>query len=672
MNSNTIIWQDWPHMPPLYRSTCLGYTEFWDVMFRTTEAGVVVARINGVTEKMALLAVEDALGLSVRFAEMGCRTQSSRFARSNGVFYRGICGNRPIQWACESGFENVVALLLVDENTQKTEIDPVDASANNNYALRTGCIRGATRIVQMLLDRQECDPRACASAAIVAASARGHVKVLRLLLLDGRADPSVHENVCVRAAVEYGHVECVRLLVSDARVDAAVDGNYAYRCAVYGQMWEVVRVLEQDANVREFLGMSSDNGAKRMGEMIEEGEINDDSELSGWDNKRYIYDSETQLLFDSVQGVYCSWDAEEQVWIPSEKLQDDGHGESIAILRLAVQQSDVLPPTANTPITIDVDPREGITFARDAIAQRPLLRLKELAVSRAHARLFVRRVLSQKSGRWTDAACLIDLGSTHGCFVDGKRVSDKKVAGKIVHVSHNQVLTIGSTRFQIHVHREWPCAGCAGPLANQAHVLESTVAINTSEIAADIASLNVDLDGARRGELKKLKRQLVGPDASSVFGKGYTDRSLQRRKLHGSTSIYSMSDINNSQLNNKKNSSNINNPGPSAQSSNDQHILPNNRDQRHHVQQYLFNRHFSLEKTVEEAVSSRLSSGATAVPNGITTIPSEQSMVTGIGKSMLLKLGWKPGQGIGQHQENSIQTPIEPEKRDGRKGLGLL
>ncbi|KAH8087512.1 hypothetical protein HD553DRAFT_294176 [Filobasidium floriforme] len=113
-------------------------------------------------------------------------------------------------------------------------------------------------------------------------------------------------------------------------------------------------------------------------------------------------------------------------------------------------------PLATTETLAILDARpSGYILGRDKHLSLPVLRLKELAVSKIHAAVWF----------W-----IVDCGSTHGTFLqnstdgakgDPHRLSPARTPSSPFPLKHLDRLTIGSTTFECHLHPDWPCEHCA-------------------------------------------------------------------------------------------------------------------------------------------------------------------------------------------------------------------
>ncbi|KAG5460178.1 MAG: ankyrin repeat-containing domain protein [Olpidium bornovanus] len=173
-------------------------------------------------------------------------------------------GSGPITWACASGYDRVVRLLLqhgVDPSTgsnclvnaclnENVEIvrmlledGRIDMSADEGRALQTAVVEGNYEIVELLMSAEGIDPACKDNLAIRTASAKGYTDIVRRLLADPRVDPSLQHNCALRKAVRQGHVDIVKLLLEDPRVDPEVMDNMPLRDACENGLVDVVKLL---------------------------------------------------------------------------------------------------------------------------------------------------------------------------------------------------------------------------------------------------------------------------------------------------------------------------------------------------------------------------------------------------------------------------------------------
>ncbi|KAI8613604.1 hypothetical protein BC830DRAFT_1170120 [Chytriomyces sp. MP71] len=391
----------------------------------------------------------------------------------------------------------------------------------------------------------------------------------------------------------------------------------------------------------------------------EEGELPAEREERAWQpvtvgGVQALRHAESGILFDESAG-YAAFDEDRRLWIA-----DGGHvqPQCAAIARVVVTQTQVprVPVGAIFDVACDAsvgrDPR---TTAAKAAARH--LRLSELAVSRVHARLFLQRVLCPHRG-WVTPLFIRDLGSTHGTWIlrtdssECRVAPSKETASSPVELRHGESLRIGSTVLEIHLHAEFPCASCS--LSSGAVVLDSSHAKPAVSPPSSASLLHEPAEVSRRREQRALKRCLLGtaaPAAHSVIQADYVDRSAIRRKLHGSSD--DLFDNRDGKV--------------AAYSQASTHSSAH--EQKAQVQQYLFSRHYGKEdQDVSDGTGNAPKTDDRAGKPSIEA--SASPLVDGVGQSMLLKLGWQPGTGVGARRDG-IQHPVQTVKREGKKGLGL-
>jgi hypothetical protein len=150
-------------------------------------------------------------------------------------------------------------------------------------------------------------------------------------------------------------------------------------------------------------------------------------------------------------------------------------------------------PTTETLAILDARP-SGYILGRDKHLSLPVLRLKELAVSKIHAAVWFgwrgkhlgeeilrtgaeKDEVQEESGMNDSGVSMgerrfwiVDCGSTHGTFLqnskkdgagDSHRLSPARTPSSPFPLKHLDRLTIGSTTFECHLHPDWPCENCA-------------------------------------------------------------------------------------------------------------------------------------------------------------------------------------------------------------------
>lgn len=87
-----------------------------------------------------------------------------------------------------------------------------------NYALRTAATKGNEKIVEMLLKREEVDPRDCNYRAVRAAVYYGHLSITKMFLNDSRVDFSNQRNRIFSSAIDGDYPEIIQLLIASDRI----------------------------------------------------------------------------------------------------------------------------------------------------------------------------------------------------------------------------------------------------------------------------------------------------------------------------------------------------------------------------------------------------------------------------------------------------------------------
>jgi ankyrin repeat protein len=150
----------------------------------------------------------------------------------------------------------------------------IDASYDNNNAIKTASLNGSTEVLKILLQDERVDPSDNYNKAIRNAIGEGHTDVVRLLLQDSRVDPSDNGNDAIRASIFNGHVDVVRILLQDKRVDPSVDNNHNVMMASYEGLADVVELLLQDERVdpsvdnNKAIRVASGNGRADVVELL--------------------------------------------------------------------------------------------------------------------------------------------------------------------------------------------------------------------------------------------------------------------------------------------------------------------------------------------------------------------------------------------------------------------
>ncbi|KAM0790780.1 hypothetical protein ACM66B_004628 [Microbotryomycetes sp. NB124-2] len=242
---------------------------------------------------------------------------------------------------------------------------------------------------------------------------------------------------------------------------------------------------------------------------------------------------------------------EKQEW-PSSSAGDDDAGLRMAKFRNVPHLRFVLasPPTAGvlasqTQRIAMFDPERPVVIGRDKTFE-PRLRLKDLAVSKSHATVF----WDEQEMHWA----IVDSGSTHGTWIrraearseDKFRLSEPKVASSTPHkLEHGDQLSIGSTRFRVHVHASFACSDCS--LAQDSSNLIPFVSLNDprpsdSALTGDRfeSKTKEDKEQDRRSRMQSLKQQYLATPTSHTPIK-FKDRAKERRSRDGATASITVS-----------------------------------------------------------------------------------------------------------------------------------
>ncbi|CAO3574245.1 unnamed protein product [Mortierella alpina] len=147
-----------------------------------------------------------------------------------------------------------------------------------------------------------------------------------------------------------------------------------------------------------------------------------------------------------------------------------------------------------------------------------------------------------------DVFRIIDCGSTHGTFLNGERLSTPKAASQPFPLKHLDQLQLGSTVFEVHGHEEGKiCGTCQVSDENEIEVLDDKNREPDAKAAAK-SSYTGDAKPSREQErieeMNRLKKKWAGPDKKAAGSKrdavvagssgrespsGYVDRAAKRR-----------------------------------------------------------------------------------------------------------------------------------------------
>ncbi|GAA5863668.1 hypothetical protein JCM3774_001208 [Rhodotorula dairenensis] len=219
---------------------------------------------------------------------------------------------------------------------------------------------------------------------------------------------------------------------------------------------------------------------------------------------------------------------EEQIW-PGGDTDDDGDEAAFddtnrpdpyanaPLLRLVVSDPQPEPsvlPTAQQVASID--PGEPVSIGRDKSYERRI-RLRELAVSKAHATIFwtTDPQIEEKGGYWA----IVDNASTHGTFVraDGEkrfvRLSEAKVASVPHRLYHLDSIRVGSTTFAVHIHPSFACSVCsvASDSSNLIPLVTTGSSKDNSDSQVFLTKTKEQKEQDRREQMAGLKAQFLKP-----------------------------------------------------------------------------------------------------------------------------------------------------------------
>ncbi|PSR79058.1 hypothetical protein PHLCEN_2v7245 [Hermanssonia centrifuga] len=327
----------------------------------------------------------------------------------------------------------------------------------------------------------------------------------------------------------------------------------------------------------------------------------------------------------------------------SSKLSSDSPS-----LHLCVRQSSILHKTHALAV---IDGYTEVQFGRDVApvgSDTPRVRLKEMEVSKLHATVY----WDQERSEWA----VVDMGSKHGTYLQSPHTWDMSMAGPVASenassstarghrlspprissvprkLRHLDELSIGSTKFVVHIHSDSiPCAECSPkggdeiPLFSQQKVAGGKRKRESSELPVVVPSPEQRDPKKALSMLKRslLSRPTVANTSSAVNSGIYVDRSARRRALHPDA------------------------PG------------------------------------IPSIIGAGMSSGPSTAPSSRppspppVSAPSAPLPSTNIGHRLLMKQGWLPGTSLGSTEAEPVEgsiallEPIEVLPRGNRTGLGV-
>lgn len=135
-------------------------------------------------------------------------------------------------------------------------------------------------------------------------------------------------------------------------------------------------------------------------------------------------------------------------------------------------------------------------------------------------------------------------GSTHGTYIDDKRLSEPKHSSKPGKLMHGSKLRIASTVFTTHIHPAWPCEECQLGKDNEIRLDDGIppvvpVTEPNQGVAMNSKQKRENREVNRKLEMAALKESLLSnhtagskEDTPERRDRVYVDRSAMRRALH--------------------------------------------------------------------------------------------------------------------------------------------
>ncbi|KAG8887456.1 hypothetical protein FRB98_009600 [Tulasnella sp. 332] len=337
--------------------------------------------------------------------------------------------------------------------------------------------------------------------------------------------------------------------------------------------------------------------------------------------------------------------------------------------RLIVVASDFISKTS----VVIVDVHDTVMVGRDR-QPAPHIRLKEMMVSKHHAYIF-----------WDDATAgwsIVDNGSVHGTFVTPNdtmntsttsptRLSPARTASLPRSLQHGDRVNIGSTTFEMHIHQDGqPCATCGATDAGKTHLVVVDEKHKKKPPPTDPKSGGQYVNQEKEDPkvtMQRLRKNLL---SRSSYQPSSTKRPAPLPAPHGESSSYVDRAKKRRYLNVDYGPS-----GPEAQldtpglsSSVGAAPLPARR--YHQVMSKLR----QVELLGEQSMSSVPHLAVSNPPHGTST-PASQPPLDGdnIGHRLLVKQGWRQGEGLRSVDEpdrSALVEPLQVRMLEHRAGLG--
>lgn len=107
--------------------------------------------------------------------------------------------------------EKIPKICLLEKVADPETCSPWALEYSLNFALQRAAENGKTKVVKLLLEKGDIDPKYHNSLALFYAAENGQTEVVKLLLAKG-ADPSARNSRALTWSALNGHIEVVKLL----------------------------------------------------------------------------------------------------------------------------------------------------------------------------------------------------------------------------------------------------------------------------------------------------------------------------------------------------------------------------------------------------------------------------------------------------------------------------
>ncbi|KAJ1978230.1 hypothetical protein H4R35_001992 [Dimargaris xerosporica] len=229
---------------------------------------------------------------------------------------------------------------------------------------------------------------------------------------------------------------------------------------------------------------------------------------------------------------------------------------------------------------------------------------------------------------------VVDCGSQHGTFVNNRRLSNPKEASQPVALQHGDTLAFGATVFSVHQHLDskWGCCQqCLLQATNQIPTADSTSEPSSHvQHVASTSSSQIAPHSSSQLTLSAPETSRVGPGVILSAPPQRAPQPLSPvttdSKLHSTTTAW-----------------------PSAARRNT-------------------HRHWS--RSYNQISHSYASTQPPSKQATARTPPKQSLPPTSVAQTVMEKMGWSHGQGLGKHQ-SGVKEPIALAMRPDRVGLGF-